>query len=285
MREFWLGSTEETAQIARRADHAAVAEHPRHGELARRRRQASNVIPGNRDRVDRHTARQRDGSAADRRSGRRAHPQAGLLRGGQAGRRRRFAARTRAWSGWIGHAPVSAPFARRWICRSPRRSSASSRACADRPSSCRTWAATCRSPNRAAARNAHDHRADRQSRQQPAQLRREPADPEPMGRHRADGGAPDDVIVASRGIRGPASASRDGRRCVASGFSRKNQPRDLPPEGGSHSCPLRRGRRSPCWPVMGRNDVERVMGRLKPAPTYRRPARVGAQMRYRTAHS
>ena len=40
----------------------------------------------------------------------------------------------------------------------------------------------------------HDRRADRQSRQQPAQFRREPAPAEPVGRHRADGGLADDVI-------------------------------------------------------------------------------------------
>ena len=49
---------------------------------------------------------------------------------------------------------------------------------------------------RAAAGRHDDHRADRQSRRQPAHVQREPADPEPLGRHRADGGAADDVNQA-----------------------------------------------------------------------------------------
>ena len=63
MRELWLGATEGGAADADRADHAAVAQHPRHGELAHRR---AGVERDSRDGdgVDRHPPGEGHGSGA-----------------------------------------------------------------------------------------------------------------------------------------------------------------------------------------------------------------------------
>jgi hypothetical protein len=57
---------------------------------------------------------------------------------------------------------------------------------------CRRWEGSCCSTPSSARSARHDRDSHRQPRQQPAQRQREPADSEPVGRHRADGGAADD---------------------------------------------------------------------------------------------
>jgi hypothetical protein len=84
MRELWLGSTEGDGQSLTEPI-TLPSLNIRGMASARVGAEASNVIPATATASNRHQARDRDGSAADRRSGRRSHPQARILRGGQAG--------------------------------------------------------------------------------------------------------------------------------------------------------------------------------------------------------